>query len=94
MIGVKHTALFLGGLFCGTAGIKLLKSRDARKVYVHSTAAAMRAKESVMKDVTKFRENCGDIAAEARELNEKKCAERESETEIIEDETDEGACEE
>lgn len=90
MIGVKHTALFVGGLLCGTAGIKILKSRDARKVYVHSTAAAMRAKDSVMKDVTRLRENCGDIAAEARELNEKKRTEREAKAEIIEDE---GACE-
>ena len=93
MIGIKHTALFLGGLLCGTAGVKLLKSRDARKVYVHGTAAAMRAKNSVMKDVTKLRENCGDIAAEARLLNEKKQAEREAAEEIIEDES-EGADEE
>lgn len=94
MIGLKHTALFIGGLLSGTAGIKLLKSRDARKVYVHTTAAAMRAKDSVMKDVTKFRENCGDIAAEARELNEKKRAEQEAKAEVIEDEAAEGVCEE
>lgn len=91
MIGVKHTALFLGGLLFGTAGFKVLKSRDARKVYVHTTAAAMRAKDSVMKDVTKLRENCGDIAAEARELNERKRIGQEAEAAVIEDE---GACEE
>ena len=91
MIGVKHTALFLGGLLFGTAGVKLLKSRDARKVYVHGTAAAMRAKDRVMKDVTRLRENCGDIAAEARKKKKKKRTEQKAETEIIEDE---GACEE
>ena len=39
----------------GTAGIKLLGSRDAKKVYAHTTAAALRAKEGVMKTVTAVR---------------------------------------
>ena len=35
-------ALFLGGTLFGSAGFKLLSSDDARKVYSHVTAAALR----------------------------------------------------
>ena len=40
---MKRIGLFAAGALFGTAGIKLLGSRDARKVYAHTTAAALRA---------------------------------------------------
>lgn len=40
----------------GTAGIKILSSKDAKKAYVQCTAAALRAKDSVMKTVTTVQE--------------------------------------
>ena len=83
MIDLQKLAIFVGGLLCGTAGVKLLKSKEAKKVYAHTTAAALRAKECVMTDVTKVREGCGDIVAEAKEINEKKSSD--SAVEIIED---------
>ena len=52
----KLGAFAIGTLF-GTAGIKALSSKDAKKVYVHTTAAALLAKESVMTTVTTVREN-------------------------------------
>ena len=52
-----------------------MTSRDAKKVYTHGTAAVLRMKDEVLKDVSLVRENCGDIAAEARELNEKRQSE-------------------
>ena len=30
----------------GTAGVKILSSKDAKKCYTHTTAAVMRAKEA------------------------------------------------
>ena len=84
--GKKGIGLFLGGVLMGTAGIRILTSDDAKKVYVQGTAAALRGKEGVMTTATNLRENCGDIAAEARELNVKKRAEQKAEAEIIEDE--------
>ena len=36
----KGLALFAGGVLFGSAGIKLLSSKDAKKVYIHATAAA------------------------------------------------------
>lgn len=46
---MKKLGLFAAGVLFGTAGIKLLGSKDAKKVYAHTTAAALRAKEGVMK---------------------------------------------
>lgn len=72
---VKKLGLFLGGVLFGTAGIKILSSKDAKKAYVHCTAAALRAKESVMKTATTVQENAEDILAEAKQINEKRAAE-------------------
>ena len=43
----KKIGIFLGGVLFGTAGIKILSSRDAKNCYVQATAAALRAKETV-----------------------------------------------
>ncbi len=71
--------LFAGGVLFGTAGIKILSSKDAKKVYTHTTAAALRAKESVMTTVTKVRENADDILADAKAINEQRAAAEETE---------------
>ena len=69
---IKAIGLFLGGVLFGTAGIKILSSRDAKKAYGHCTAAALRAKDSVMKMATTVQENAEDIVAEAKQINEKR----------------------
>lgn len=38
-------ALFVGGTLFGSTGFKLLGSRDARKVYTHTTAAVLRCRD-------------------------------------------------
>lgn len=68
--GIKKTGIFAAGVLFGTAGIKLLSGRDAKKAYVQCTAAALRAKECVMKTVTTIQENAEDIYAEAQQINE------------------------
>ena len=35
----KHTGIFAAGVLFGTAGIKILSSKDAKKVYTQCTAA-------------------------------------------------------
>ncbi len=79
---ITKIGLFAGGVLFGTAGIKILSSKDAKKVYTHTTAAALRAKESVMSTVTTVKENAGDILADAKEINEKRAA---AENQVIED---------
>ena len=69
---MKKLGLFAAGVLFGTAGIKLLDSRDAKKVYAHTTAAALRAKEGVMKTVTAVREGAEDVYADAKAINERR----------------------
>ena len=68
------------GFLLGTAGVKVLGSKDAKKCYTHLTAAAYRCKDSVMETYTTIKENCQDINADAKEINEERYAkEREQE---------------
>ncbi len=69
---MKHFGLFAAGVLFGTAGIKILSSREAKSVYTHTTAAVLRARDSVMQTVTTIRENADDILADAKELNERR----------------------
>ncbi len=68
----KGLGLFAGGTLFGSAGIKLLSSKDAKKVYTHTTAAVLRMKETVMETVTTVQENAADILASAKEINEQR----------------------
>ena len=81
----KKIGLFLGGVLFGTAGIKILSSKDAKKAYVQCTAAALRAKDSVLKTVTTVQENAGDVLAEAKQINEVKEDEEKTEKNIEEE---------
>ena len=68
----KGAALFVGGVLFGSAGFKLLSSKDAKKAYTHMTAAALRVQESVMETVTSVQENAADILASAKEIIEQR----------------------
>ena len=69
---LNGAALFVGGVLFGSAGFKLLSSKDAKKAYTHMTAAALRVQESVMETVTSVQENAADILASAKEINEQR----------------------
>lgn len=73
-IDPKKTGIFAAGVLFGTAGVKILSSKDAKKVYTHCTAAVLRAKESVMKTAAVVQENAEDIYAEAQLINEERAA--------------------
>ena len=80
---MKQIGLFAAGVLFGTAGLKILGSREAKKVYPGVTAAAVPAKDSGMDPVTTARENAEDIYIDAKELNERRAAEQEEE--VVED---------
>lgn len=80
---MKKFGLFAAGVLLGTAGIKVLSSKDAKKVYTHTTAAVLRAKDSVMETVTAVRENAEDIYAGAKAINQQR-AQQEADA-VIED---------
>ena len=83
----KHPGLFAAGVLFGTAGIKALSSKDAKKLYTNCTAAVLRAKKVVMDTVTTIQENAEDIYADAKQINE----EREAAEEAVEDVAEETA---
>lgn len=70
--------MFLGGLAFGTAGLKILSGKDAKKIYTHCAADVLRAKECVMKIATTVQENAEDILAEAKQINEERVLEEEA----------------
>ena len=80
---MKKVGLFAAGVLFGTAGIKVLSSKDAKKAYAHTTAAALRAKDSVMTTVTAVRESADDIYAEAKAINEVRA--KDEEVSVVED---------
>ena len=67
---VKSANLFAAGLALGTVGLKMLTSKDAKKVYANVVAAGLRAKESVMQNAEKVQASSGSILADAQEINE------------------------
>ena len=81
----KKTGIFAAGVLFGTAGIKVLTSKDAKKLYTNCTAAVLREKSCVMKTASTIQENAEDIYAEAQQINE----DREAAEEVVEDAAEE-----
>ena len=84
-INKKETGVFAAGLLFGTAGVKLLSSKDAKKLYTNCTAAVLRAKECVLKTAATIQENAEDIYAEAQQINEDRAVKDAEEYTDVED---------
>ena len=95
---LKKPGLFAAGVLFGPAGIKILTSKDAKKLYTNCTAAVLRAKETVMNTVTTVQENAEDIYEGAKQINEEraeaKAAAEFAEEAEAEEETEEETTEE
>ncbi|MBR3575716.1 MAG: DUF6110 family protein [Lachnospiraceae bacterium] len=78
---VKGIVLFALGTLFGLEGIRLLSSKDAKKVYTHCTAGVLRAKDCVLDQVTTLQENCTDIYEDAKAMNEERAKKEEAEEE-------------
>ena len=85
IVDVKKLGIFAGGLLFGTAGLKVLTSKDAKKAYTSCTAAVLRAKDCVMQTGTTVQENAEDILSEAKQINEDRAADEAAA--VVEDET-------
>ena len=70
--------LIAAGILIGSYGVKLLKTKEAKKAATVCASAGLRMKDEVMKDIDLARENWSDIVADAKEMNEKKAAEAEA----------------
>jgi len=77
MSKLQTSGLVAAGFLLGTAGVKILSSKDAKCAYTHITAAVLRCKDTVMKQTSILKENCQDIAADAKDINDKRYEEEE-----------------
>ena len=77
---MKHLGLFAAGVLFGTAGLKILSSKEAKTVYAHTTAAVLRAKDCVMQTVTTIREGAAVIDGLGVGVDVVRAAEAEPET--------------
>ncbi len=84
----RKLGIFAGGVLAGTAGVRILSSKDAKKVYTHCTAAVLRAKDVVVDQATILQENCQDIYEDAKRVNNDR-AEKEQDSEIKEENMEE-----
>ena len=75
-IAWKKVGLFAGGVLFGTAGFKILGSKDAKKLYTECTAAVLRCKDTVLEKKDILVENCTDIYEDAKDINQKRDDER------------------
>lgn len=66
----KNANMFAAGLALGTVGLKILTSKDAKKVYASVVAAGLRAKETVLNTAEKVQLNASEILSEAQDINE------------------------
>ena len=71
MFDTKKLALFLGGVVFGSAGFKVLSSKDAKKVYTQTTAAVLRMKDCTMQTVNKVQEEAG-LKSSGKDLNNRR----------------------
>ena len=73
-LDIKKSGVFAAGVLFGTAGVKILASEDAKKVYTNCTAAVLRAKTCVLNVAASVQANAEDILAEAQQINESRAA--------------------
>ena len=82
----KKAGIFAGGVLFGTAVLKVLTSKDGKKLYTNTIAAVLRAKACVLKTTSAVQENAEDILAEAKAINDERA---EKELEAVIQDTDE-----
>lgn len=68
----KRALFFVGGMVFGSAGFKLLGSKDAKNCYTKALAAGMRGYDALAKSGQKLQSGAEEIVANAKEINEER----------------------
>ncbi len=77
--------MLAGGVLLGTVGAKALTGKNAKKMYAQCAAAALRAKDGIVKTASVVQENAEDILAEARAINAERAAQDAAYTDFYQD---------
>ena len=89
-LGRGHWGSVAAGALLSTVGYQILRSRDAKKLYTAATAAVLREKDTIMREVSSIKEDCEDIYADAKAENARRAGEIIAEAE---GNSEEGFCE-
>ena len=81
----ENLGIFAAGVLFGTAGLKILSTKEAKNVYVKCAAAGLRGKDYIVETATVLQENAEDIIAEAKKMNEEKEKAQEQQEDEIQD---------
>jgi hypothetical protein len=68
----KYAGLVAGGFLIGSAGIKAVTSKTARKFYVWSVSQGLKAKNASLSVIEDAKANLDDVVAEASYLTQSK----------------------
>lgn len=67
---LKKSGLFLGGVAFGTAGLKLLSSKDAKKMYSKAIAKGYKVKDEINSTVSNVKQHADDVMIDAKHIYE------------------------
>nr|WP_228099293.1 DUF6110 family protein [Granulicatella sp. 19428wC4_WM01] len=67
---LKKSSVFLGGVAFGSAGLKLLASRDAKKVYAKVLATSYKMKDGLDATVSCVKQHADDVLQDAKYMYE------------------------
>lgn len=69
----EKAMIFLGGVAAGTLGVKALKSKAAKKLYVSTLANGMKLQQDAQQLFETMKEDAEDMCCEARKESAKEC---------------------
>lgn len=69
----EKAMIFLGGVAAGTLGLKALKSKAAKKLYVTTLANGMKIQQDAQQLFETMKEDAEDLCFEARKEASKEC---------------------
>jgi len=69
----EKAMIFVGGIAAGTLGMKVLKSKGAKKLFVNTLANGMKLQQDAQQLFETMKEDAEDICYEAREEVSKEC---------------------
>lgn len=64
----KKGSLFIGGFLFGSAGFKLLSSKEAKNIYSHGLSKAFKIKDSIDTSLSAIKQHADDVQANARDI--------------------------
>lgn len=67
----KKSGLFAGGVAFGTVGLKILKSKSAKKGYARVLSTGFKMKDEIDSTISEVKQHADDVYAEAKEMYEK-----------------------